>query len=94
VMHWQTEIIQRGIKKGEKKKSSGKGSCAVLQLLTDQIANRKEVSGDKVAVLSEWARDLSAYFDPIDSRLEILVAKVKEIVESNEVRRLPKIPKV
>jgi len=87
----------KGDKKGEKKKKKktlGKGSCAVLQLLTDQIANGKEVSGDKVAVLSEWARDLSAYFDPIDIRLEILVARVKEIVESNEVRRLPKIPKV
>jgi histidyl-tRNA synthetase len=87
----------KGGKKGDKKKKKktlGKGSCAILQLLTDQIANGKEVSGDKVAVLAEWAHDLSACFDPIDSRLEILVAKVKEIVESNEVRRLPKIPKV
>lgn len=87
----------KGDKKGEKKKKKktlGKGTSTILQLLSDQIANGKEVSGDKVAVLAEWAHDLSAYFDPMDSRLEILVAKVKEIVESNEVRRLPKIPKV
>ncbi|KAF3335976.1 histidine--tRNA ligase [Carex littledalei] len=86
----------KGDKKGEKKKKKktlGKGTSAILQLLTDQVANGKEASGDKVAVLAEWARDLSAYFDPMDSRLEILVAKVKEIVETNEVRRLPKIAK-
>ncbi|KAJ4802763.1 hypothetical protein LUZ62_015329 [Rhynchospora pubera] len=86
----------KGDKKGEKKKKKktlGKGTSAILQLLTDQVANCKEVSGDKVATLVEWVGDLSKYFDPRDSRLEILVAKVKEIVESNEVRRLPKIPK-
>lgn len=87
----------KGDKKGEKKKKKktlGKGTSTILQLLFDQVANGKGVPGDKAAVLVEWARDLSAYFDPKDSWVETFVAKVKEIVESNEVRRLPKIPKV
>ncbi|CAN6340645.1 unnamed protein product [Urochloa humidicola] len=41
----------------------------------------------------EWGTSLSLLFDPKCSGLESLVEKVKEIVESNEVRRLPKIPK-
>nr|CAD1820244.1 unnamed protein product [Ananas comosus var. bracteatus] len=56
----------KGDKKSEKKKKKtlGKGTSAVMQLLRNR-----------------------------DKRLDTLIEKVKEIVESNEVRRLPKIPK-
>jgi histidyl-tRNA synthetase len=46
------------------------------------------------ALVAEWGTSLSLLFDPKCPGLESLVDKVKEIVESNEVRRLPKIPKV
>jgi histidyl-tRNA synthetase len=45
-------------------------------------------------LVAEWGTSLSLLFDPKCPGLESLVDKVKEIVESNEVRRLPKIPKV
>ncbi|XP_074572908.1 histidine--tRNA ligase, cytoplasmic-like [Curcuma longa] len=85
--------IAKGEKKIDKrkKKSLGKGTSSIRQLLRDSALCK--LSTENVSMLVEWASDLSKYFDPMDTRLEILLSKVKEIVESNEVRRLPKIPK-
>ncbi|ONK55792.1 uncharacterized protein A4U43_C10F1030 [Asparagus officinalis] len=54
---------------------------------------KNEASIEDVAVLVEWVKELLLYFDPKDSGLDSLLNKVKEIVESNDSRRLPKIPK-
>ncbi|OAY71759.1 Histidine--tRNA ligase, cytoplasmic [Ananas comosus] len=85
----------KGDKKSEKKKKKtlGKGTSAVMQLLRNRVMNGKEITSEHVTALVNWARDLSFYFDPKDKGLDTLIEKVKEIVESNEVRRLPKIPK-
>ncbi|RRT69020.1 hypothetical protein B296_00022498 [Ensete ventricosum] len=88
--------VAKGEKKTDKKKKKtlGKGTSSIRQLLRDSILCKSEPSSENVAVLVEWACDLAKYFDPKDTRIDYLLTKVKEIVESNEVRRLPKIPKV
>ncbi|CAL9044671.1 unnamed protein product [Musa banksii] len=87
--------VAKGEKKTDKKKKKalGKGTSSIRQLLRDSILCKSDPSSENVVVLVEWARDLAKYFDPKDTRLDNLLIKVKEIVESNEVRRLPKIPK-
>ncbi|KAG0496210.1 hypothetical protein HPP92_000901 [Vanilla planifolia] len=52
-----------------------------------------EIHLDNVATLGQWAQQLALYFDPQDAFNGTLLEKIKEIVESNEIRRLPKIPK-
>jgi len=84
----------KGDKKSKKKKTLGKGTSAVLMLLRDYVTNGSTVASVNSALVAEWATSLSLLFDPKCPGLESLVEKVKEIVESNEVRRLPKIPKV
>ncbi|URE07726.1 Anticodon binding domain [Musa troglodytarum] len=87
--------VAKGEKKTDKKKKKtlGKGTSSIRQLLRDSILCKSEPSSENVVVLAEWACDLAKYFDPKDTRLDNLLIRVKEIVESNEVRRLPKIPK-
>ncbi|XP_062179734.1 histidine--tRNA ligase, cytoplasmic-like [Phragmites australis] len=83
----------KGDKKSKKKKTLGKGTSAVLMLLRDHVTNGNYVPCVNSKLVAEWGTTLSLLFDPKCPRLESLVEKVKEIVESNEVRRLPKIPK-
>nr|CAB3460240.1 unnamed protein product [Digitaria exilis] len=83
----------KGDKKSKKKKTLGKGTSAVLMLLRDHVTNGTAITSLNSALVAEWATSLSLMFDPKCAGLESLVEKVKEIVESNEVRRLPKIPK-
>lgn len=83
--------------KGErksKKKTLGKGTALVLMLLRDHATDGKEVTCVNSALVARWGTELALLFDPKCPKLEFLVEKVKEIVESNETRRLPKIPKV
>ncbi|XP_066374982.1 histidine--tRNA ligase, cytoplasmic-like [Miscanthus floridulus] len=84
----------KGDKKSKKKKTLGKGTSAGLMLLRDHVTNGSTVASVNSVLVAEWATSLSSLFDPKCLGLESLVEKVKEIVESNEVRRLPKIPKV
>ncbi|ONK80139.1 uncharacterized protein A4U43_C01F14300 [Asparagus officinalis] len=81
-------------KKKKKKKTLGKGTSLIRQLLKDRFMGKNEASIEDVAVLVEWVKELLLYFDPKDSGLDSLLNKVKEIVENNDSRRLPKIPKV
>ncbi|CAN6326551.1 unnamed protein product [Urochloa humidicola] len=83
----------KGDKKNKKKKTLGKGTSAVLMLLRDHVTNGTAIASVNSALVAEWGTSLSLFFDPKCSGLESLVEKVKEIVESNEVRRLPKVPK-
>ncbi|KAG6466286.1 histidine--tRNA ligase, cytoplasmic-like [Zingiber officinale] len=77
----------------KKKKNLGKGTSIIRQLLKGSALCSSELSAENISVLVDWASDLSKYFDPMDARLDNLLTRVKEIVEANEVRRLPKNPK-
>ncbi|KAK3137479.1 hypothetical protein QOZ80_5BG0452830 [Eleusine coracana subsp. coracana] len=83
----------KGDKKNKKKKTLGKGTSAVLMLLRDHVNDGSDVPCMNYDLISKWGMTLVLLFDPKCPKLESLVEKVKEIVESNEVRRLPKIPK-
>ncbi|XP_043717561.1 histidine--tRNA ligase, cytoplasmic-like [Telopea speciosissima] len=80
-------------KSEKKKKVLGKGTTVIRQLVKDRLQNQEGDMVDDVEVLVRWSQNLSLFFDPKDPELDIFLKKVKEIVESNESRRLPKIPK-
>ncbi|XP_020262495.1 histidine--tRNA ligase, cytoplasmic-like [Asparagus officinalis] len=80
-------------KEKKKKKTLGRGTSVIRQLLKDRFMCTNEASVENVAVLVEWAQVLLLYFDPKDGGLDSLLTKLKEMVESNDNRRLPKIPK-
>ncbi|XP_043695056.1 histidine--tRNA ligase, cytoplasmic [Telopea speciosissima] len=84
----------RAERKGEKKKKVlGKGTIVIRQIIKDRVQNQDKDAVENVEVLAQWAQNLSLFFDPKDPELDIFLQKVKEIVESNESRRIPKIPK-
>ncbi|XP_044510864.1 histidine--tRNA ligase, cytoplasmic-like [Mangifera indica] len=79
-----------GDKKSEKKKKKvvlGKGTGVIVQLIKDRMQNKG------LGILEKLIEDIFSFFDLKDPDFDGLVAKVKEIVESNESRRLPKLPK-
>lgn len=78
-------------KKSEKKKKKvvlGKGTAIVVQLIKDRLQSKG------LGILEKWVEDLFSFFDPRDLEFDSLLVKIREIVESNESRRLPKLPKV
>uniref|UniRef100_A0A0C9QXR6 Histidine--tRNA ligase, cytoplasmic n=1 Tax=Wollemia nobilis TaxID=56998 RepID=A0A0C9QXR6_9CONI len=85
----------KGKQKGEKKKRGGqeivlgKGTAAVRQVI-GQVIHRR-IQGESTP--EKWAEILDSYFDPKDLELQTLLDCMKTILESNETRRLPKIPK-
>lgn len=81
-----------GDKKSEKKKKKvvlGKGSGVVVQLIKDRLQSK----GD-LGVLEKLVEGFFSILDPKNPDFDGFLTKVKEIVESNESRRLPKLPKV
>ncbi|KAJ0024395.1 hypothetical protein Pint_07617 [Pistacia integerrima] len=79
-----------GDKKSEKKKKKvvlGKGTGVIVQLIKHRLQSKG------LGVLEKWVEDLFSFLDPNDPDFDGLLTKVKEIVESNESRRLPKLPK-
>ncbi|ERN19930.1 histidine--tRNA ligase, cytoplasmic [Amborella trichopoda] len=92
----------KGKPKGEKKKKKnpeivlGKGTTVVHKIISGVIQQRlkREYATDEYAeMLVDWASEISLFFEPKDSELAILLEAVKTVVESNETRRIPKIPK-
>ncbi|KAK6116550.1 hypothetical protein DH2020_049656 [Rehmannia glutinosa] len=77
-------------KKSEKKKKVvlGKGTTALMQFIKDRL-----LGGATKADLEKYSQDFLSLLDPRGSGFDDLLMKVKEIVESNESRRLPKLPK-
>ncbi|KAF2290472.1 hypothetical protein GH714_013516 [Hevea brasiliensis] len=87
---------EKVVKKGEKKKKKatlGKGTSVIVQLIKDRLQVKGGDSSDSLQVLEKWVQDLLLFLDPKQPDFDELVQKVKEIVESNESRRLPKLPK-
>ncbi|GAY58154.1 hypothetical protein CUMW_184940 [Citrus unshiu] len=77
-------------KKSEKKKKKavlGKGTGVIVQLIKDRLQSKS------LGILEKWSEDLFSFFDPRDPEFDGLLTKIREIVESNESRRLPKLPK-
>ncbi|KAF8412783.1 hypothetical protein HHK36_000753 [Tetracentron sinense] len=82
-------------RKNEKKKKKvlGKGTDLIRQLIKERLQYEAGDPLNIFALLEKWMQDLSSFFDPKDPELDTLLKKVREIVESNETRRLPKLPK-
>ncbi|KAJ9167263.1 hypothetical protein P3X46_021927 [Hevea brasiliensis] len=83
-------------KNGEKKKKKavlGKGTSVIVQLIKDRLQLKGGDSSGSLQALEKWVQDLLLFLDPKEPDFDELVQKVKEIVESNESRRLPKLPK-
>ena len=80
----------KGNKKGEKKKKVllGKGTSVIVQLIKDRL------QGKACDGIEKWVDDLLMFLDPKDREFDSLLKKLKELVETNESRRLPKLPKV
>ncbi|CAN0887921.1 Histidine--tRNA ligase, cytoplasmic [Linum grandiflorum] len=79
-------------KRSEKKKKKavlGRGTAVIVQLIKDML----QTPEDGQNVLEKWVEDLLMFFDHKRPQFDGLVSKVKELVESNESRRLPKLPK-
>ncbi|XP_042022291.1 histidine--tRNA ligase, cytoplasmic-like [Salvia splendens] len=77
-------------KKSEKKKKvvMGKGTIALMQFIKDRL-----LGGAAKFDLEKFAQDFQSLLDAESPCFDDLVVKVKEIVETNESRRLPKLPK-
>lgn len=81
-------------KKSEKrKKVLGKGSTALMQFIREMLQSGVGQAVDHSALLEKWVSDILSFLDPKHTGFGTLLLKVKEIVESNESRRLPKLPK-
>ncbi|KAJ0249785.1 Histidine--tRNA ligase [Hirschfeldia incana] len=74
-------------KKNEKKAVLGKGTSVVIQFIKERLVSDEAASG------GDQVEQILSLFNPEGHGLDILLGKVKEIVESNENRRLPKLPK-
>lgn len=77
--------------KKQKKKTLGKGSSLLRQLIKSHVSAGPGTPDE--TDLNSWVKKLLSYFDPKDAQLNELINKVREVVQSNESRRLPKIPK-
>ncbi|KAK2658683.1 hypothetical protein Ddye_005216 [Dipteronia dyeriana] len=80
----------RADKRSEKKKKKvvlGKGTGVIVQLIKDRLQSKGSV------VLEKWVEDIFSFLDPKEPEFDGLLIKVKEILETNESRRLPKLPK-
>ncbi|GAB2216080.1 hypothetical protein Droror1_Dr00023847, partial [Drosera rotundifolia] len=83
-------------KKGEKKKKNavlGKGTAVISQLIKDRLQSSLADAVDESSVVRKAIETLNSLLDPKGADFDDFSATVKEIVESNESRRLPKLPK-
>ncbi|PHU10165.1 Histidine--tRNA ligase, cytoplasmic [Capsicum chinense] len=83
------EDTAKAVKKGGNKKI-GKGTTALVQFLKDRLLS---MPIQNVTVLENLVRNFLSLLDPKDLGFDTLLKKVKDIVDSNESRRLPKLPK-
>lgn len=83
-----------GKKSDKKKKVLGKGTSVLVQLVKERLQSGREDSVDASSLLEKWVEGVHSFLDLKDPEFDKLLMKVKEILESNESRRLPKLPKV
>lgn len=75
-------------KKKKKKVVLGKGTSSILALIKERLLSGREIA------LGTWVADFLSLLDLAKPEFNEFLLKVKDVVESNESRRLPKIPKV
>ena len=83
--------VEDNAKEVEKKKKTvvlGKGTSSILALIKERL-----LSGGQIA-LGTWVGDFLSLLDLAKPEFNEFLLKVKDVVDSNESRRLPKIPKV
>ncbi|KAL9274698.1 Histidine--tRNA ligase, cytoplasmic-like protein [Drosera capensis] len=83
-------------KKGEKKRKKavlGKGTAVIVQLIKDRLQSNLADVVDELSIVRKAIETLDSLLDPKGADFDDFSATVKEIVESNESRRLPKLPK-
>ncbi|XP_030521347.1 histidine--tRNA ligase, cytoplasmic [Rhodamnia argentea] len=80
-------------KKKKKKKVLGRGSTVVVQLIKDRFQMNGATDGDNSVSLEKLVKDILLFLDTRGTDFEHFLNKVKDIVESNESRRLPKLAK-
>jgi histidyl-tRNA synthetase len=82
-------------KEKKKKVVMAKGTGVLTLFVMEKLMLETTVlTGVKTSVILEkLADDLVSFLDPKNPGFELLLNKVKEIVDSNESRRLPKLPK-
>lgn len=80
-------------KKDKKKKVMGKGTTVLMQFVKDRLRSVTSDLIDNSALPEKVAQGFLSFFDLKDPDFDQLLQKVKEVVDSNESRRLPKIPK-
>jgi hypothetical protein len=72
----------------------GKGTGVIVQLIKDRLQGKGAGGIGGSGLLEMWVEELLLFLDPKDREFDGLLQRVREIVESNESRRLPKLPKV
>ncbi|KAD2393439.1 hypothetical protein E3N88_40416 [Mikania micrantha] len=80
-------------KKDKKKMVMGKGTTVLMQFLKDRLGFVTNKVIDSSALPHKVSEGFLSLLDLKSPGFEQLLQKVKEVVESNETRRLPKIPK-
>ncbi|XP_007029329.2 PREDICTED: histidine--tRNA ligase, cytoplasmic [Theobroma cacao] len=73
-------------KKKKKKILLGKGTSFIVEVIKDSVMSMVEG-------LEKVVEDLLSFLDPKSPEFDGLLKKMKEILESNESRRIPKTPK-
>ncbi|XP_027342291.1 histidine--tRNA ligase, cytoplasmic [Abrus precatorius] len=76
------------VEKKKKKVVLGKGTSSILALIKERLLSERQV-----VALEKWVADFLSFLDLAKPEFNDFLLKVKDIVESNESRRLPKIPK-
>ncbi|KAL1211423.1 Histidine--tRNA ligase, cytoplasmic [Cardamine amara subsp. amara] len=81
-------------KKNVKKAVLGKGTGVVIQFIKERLVINEAASvGDQMESLKQWVEQILSLFNPEGHGFDGFLDQVKEIVDSNENRRLPKLPK-
>ncbi|KAI3721666.1 hypothetical protein L2E82_32683 [Cichorium intybus] len=79
-------------KKDKKKKVMGKGTTVLIQFLKDRL-QPVTMGSDSSTLLDKVVQGFLSFLDFKDPDFQSLLQKVKEVVDSNESRRLPKLAK-
>ncbi|KAI4313727.1 hypothetical protein L6164_026683 [Bauhinia variegata] len=84
------------VEKNEKKKKKvvlGKGTSVILQLIKDKLLSKRNNAVENSGLLEIWVGNFLSFLNLKDPEFDGFLSKLKDILESNESRRLPKIPK-
>ncbi|XP_057421005.1 histidine--tRNA ligase, cytoplasmic [Lotus japonicus] len=81
------------VDKKKKKAVLGKGTSSILTLIKERLLSEEQKAVQSSRSLKTWVADFISILDLSKPEFDDFLLKVKDIVESNESRRLPKIPK-